>query len=174
TGDELAWVDRWPVRVDDVTDRRLAGELVSYLGKILVGLECRPDRVGILMGENGQDLVREGRTGLVVRAAGTARPSSGRSGHRWSQHELDLVNGHDNVVLGNTLVGLDGGGDHVDHRRVTFDCGDLVGVHSGRGHTGEGVSERGHDHAGLPKGGEYLLDIAQERPVWPDDQHTTA
>ena len=73
------------------------------------------------------------------------------------------------------LPALDRLGDHVGHPQVALERDHLVGSVGRRDDAREQLARRGHDDGvGLAERRQHLVDVAQEDPVRPDEQHAGA
>ena len=78
-------------------------------------------------------------------------------------------------MLDQALAALDRAGEHLGHPDVALERHHLRRLVGRRDDTREQLAGRGHDDGvGLAERRQHLVDVAQEDPVRPDDEHAGA
>ena len=79
---------------------------------------------------------------------------------------------HDQVVLQRAAAVAHRLGQDVGHADVALHPGGEQRLGRAERHVGHQVGEHGELDAGLPERGQHPVDVAEEHPVGPDDEHT--
>ncbi len=84
---------------------------------------------------------------------------------------MGQAEGHHQVAAQRALAVADGLGQDLGHAAVALDPGRDLGVAAAHADRVDQVGQHRELDAGLAERWQHLLDVAEEEPVGPDDQH---
>ena len=140
----------------------------------LVVLVCPHEGTSVLLAQVVEDLLHDERPALVVGASPAPRSlhEAGRVGAADAQHLV--VDHHHEVTWQRTLSIAERLGDDGRHAGVGLDRGNLTRLRARHRDLRLQAADGGELHVLFTERREHLVDVAQERPVRPDQQHAAA